>query len=211
MAARPVGCYAFRVSQEEFEPVRDQRIDARVAGERDVIAFLRTEHLAGVDTDDEAAVALEIEQARLILVGAAGTIALGVSQLLSLDRPMCVEPLYGSFGLLVLAILVSWVALLRGAAFRVWRVQRRHRMFTTERRRYLFAFRAHVAPRLGRMEAFWRRIIRIERRKRRALARIRYSAVMLASVGFVFALWSVVGTTDPRMCRFALQQPVAKR
>lgn len=197
------------MSQEQSEPVVDLRIDARSASERDVIAFLRTEHLAGVDTDDEAAVALEIEQSRLILVGAAGAIALGVSQLLSVDRAVCVEPLYGSFAFLLLAILVSWIALLRGAAFRVWRVERRHRMFRTERWRYLFAFRAHVAPKLKRMESFWRRIIKIEQRKRRALAGIRYAAVLLASIGFALALWSVIGTTNPRFCRVALQQPVA--
>jgi hypothetical protein len=198
------------VNEEQFDPVRDQRIDARVECERDVIAFLRTEHLAGADTDDEAAVALEIEQARLVLVGAAGAIVFGVTQLLSVERPLCVEPLFGSFAFLLLAILVSWIALLRGAAFRVWRVERRHRMFRTERWRYLFGFRAHVAPRLGRMEAFWRRIIRIEHRKRRNLARIRYAAVLLAGAGFAGALWSVVGTTDPRMCHFTLQPPVAK-
>lgn len=197
------------MDQDAFDPVRDNRIDARVAVERDVIAFLRTEHLAGVDTDDEAAVALEIEQARLVLVGAAGTIALGVSQILSLDRTYCAEPLYGSFAVLLVAILISWIALLRGAAFRVWRVERRHRMFTTERQRYLFAFRAHVAPRLGRMEPFWRKVIRIERQKRRMLARIRYTAVLFAGIGFALALWSVVGTTDPPMCHFALQHPVA--
>ena len=178
-----------------------------MACERDVIAFLRTEHLAGVDTDDEAAVALEIEQARLVLVGAAGAIALGVSQLLTLERAVCAEPLYGSLIFLVIAIFVSWIALLRGAAFRVWRVKRRHWMFTTERERYLTAFRAHAAPQLGDMEELWLDIIGREGRKRRNLAKIRYTAVAFAGIGFVCALWSVVGTTNPRMCHFALEQP----
>ena len=173
--------------------------------ERTVATYLRQQHLPGVDTDDEAAVALEIEQARLLLIGVAGVMFFSITQLLTLERPVCATPLAGALPFLVIALLGSWLSLLDGAKLRAARVKRRYDMYDADRIHCLVALRAGVDPDPEMMNDEWDRIRKGEDTLRARHRKYRRIDVWFAAAGISCALWSAIGTTLPNLCPAALQ------
>lgn len=176
------------------------RANALDENERAVVAHLRAQHLPGVDTDDEAGVALEIEQARLLLFGAGGIILFISTQLLRISGAVCMRPIYFSIIFLLPALLCSWIILARAANFRRHRVERRYRMYHTELDVFLHAHRTETSPDQSSMNREWDALIGEENRKRRNLSWFRLVALSLASAGIACALWAVIATIQPSLC-----------
>ena len=182
------------------KPGNPKRANALEDAERTIVTYLRAQHLPGVDTDDEAGVALEIEQGRLLLFGAGGIILFISTQLLKINGAVCIWPLYLSLPLLLAALLGSWIGLTKGAAFRRSRVQRRYTMYHTELDHYLHSLRQNSAPQPDTMNAVWDSLIRPEDEARHKLYLFRRRNLWLASAGIAFAVWAVFATVQPAMC-----------
>ena len=99
---------------------------------REVIAHLRAQHLAGIDADDEGAIALEIEMSRVIMLGAGAALGLAISKSLDTSKPMNWTHFWIAISLLVASIFVSWVSLYLGTLVRRKRVQRKYDIYFGE-------------------------------------------------------------------------------
>ncbi|WP_374943742.1 hypothetical protein [Sphingomonas sp.] len=185
------------------------RIDARETAHRDIAKYLREQHLPGVDTDDDASVTLEIEQARLMLLASGGVIAFEVTQLLSSTRYVCVTPLYWSLSLMCLAMCGAWIALVWSEQIRRFRVNRRYTIYHGELREYL-SLNDSDAVNHYRTDAEWSGQLILEGGKRRSLRNFRNIVAILAAAGIGAGVISTIGTADPRRCHFELLKPQAK-
>ena len=193
-------CYDRFMDQEPGRIPPVIRADARNSDEREIATFLREQHLSGVDTDDEAAIALEIEQARLMLVGAAGTLAFAISQYLSHSPTVCERPFYPAVAFLLLALCGAWLTLLDSAALRTARVDRRYDMYHADMTNFLAGQRTGNAPDPNAIERQRDTIFGPEVARRAQLRRDRQIDAALFFLGVVFALWSVFGTVRPQAC-----------
>lgn len=184
-------------NNEAGNPTRANALEEK---ERTIVAYLRAQHLPGVDVDDEAGVALEIEQGRLLLFGAGGIVLFISSQLLRIQGAICIWPLYLAIPLLLIALLGSWIGLTKGAAFRRARVHRRYTMYHAELDHYLHALRCDTPPDPNAMNAVWERLITPEDKNRHELYIFRRRNLWLASAGIACALWAAFATAKPEMC-----------
>ena len=182
------------------------RPDARDKEQREVVKFLREQHLPGVDTDDDASVTLEVEQARLTLFACAGVIAFEVTQLLAAKRLVCVTPLYWSMVVLMLAMAGAWIALIWSEHLRRFRVDRRYTIYHGELDEYLAPEDASPSSEYP-TDASWSGQIRLEARKRRRLRLFRYGVGIATAIGIGAGVLSAIGTADPRRCHYELLQP----
>ena len=87
---------------------------------------LQATHLLGVAEDDAAAVALQVEAARLILYGSLATVAGALTAVWGEERTVCISAM--SLGLLSLggAVGASWTALLLSESHRRLRAARKY-------------------------------------------------------------------------------------
>lgn len=182
------------------KPGNPKRANALEDTERVIVTYLRAQHLPGVDTDDEAGVALEIEQGRLLLFGVGGLILFISTQLLKINGAVCLWPLYLAMPLLLAALLGSWIGLTKGAAFRRARVHRRYTMYHTELDHYLHALRTNTSPDPDTMNEAWDTLIEPEDKKRHELYLFRRRNLWLASVAIICAVWAAFGTAQPSIC-----------
>lgn len=182
------------------KPGNPRRANALEEAERTIVTYLRAQHLPGVDTDDEAGVALEIEQGRLLLFGAGGLILFISTQLLKINGAVCLWPLYFAIPLLLAALLGSWIGLTKGAAFRRARVRRRYTMYHAELDHYISALRENTPPDPDAMNAVWDSLIGPEDKTRHELYLFRRRNLWLASAGIACALWAAFATAQPDMC-----------
>ena len=182
------------------EPSRFFRFDARNPAHREFITFLREQHLPGVDVDDEGAITLEIEQARLVLFGAGAVIGFGVTQMLSLKQLVCTSLLYPCFLFLAVALLGSWIALIEGANLRRARVHRRYDLLHAERREYLRAEQDGEEPDVRFMFSRWDTATAPEKRIRKRMDRWRYATVACMGLGLAGGVGAAIGTYSPDYC-----------
>jgi len=182
------------------------RIDARNEGMRNVARHLREQHLPGVDTDDDASVALEIEQARLTLLASGAALAFEVTQLLSANRTICVGPLYPSLALLCVSMCGAWTALIWSEYIRRFRVDRRYTIYNGELSEYLDLHDQEVISRYPQ-NASWSSQISIEKAKRRNLQAFRYFVAAFTAAGIAAGILAAIGTADVRRCYGELLKP----
>lgn len=175
------------------------RIDARDEAQRNVADYLRSQHLSGVDTDDDASVVLEIEQARLTLLAAGGAIAFEVTQLLSASKAVCVGPLYWSLFLLCLAMVGAWIALIWSEHIRRFRVDRRYTIFHGELSEYLALDSDAAIDPYSAAVPWWGQIT-IEKTKRKRLRVFRYLVMIAVAGGIGMGVLSAIGTADLQRC-----------
>ena len=160
-------------------------------------SFLREQHLSGVDTDDDASVALEIEQARLVLFACLATIAFEITQMLAMDKGVCIRPLYLSLIMLLIAMGGAWISLLASEELRRFRVDRRYKIY--------HAALAHEFTDKHNTDDFtvsgvWRSEIVKEDVKRARLRLARYAVALLAAVGISFGVLAAIGTANSVVC-----------
>lgn len=177
------------------------RIDARNIAQRDMAKFLREQHLPGVDTDDDASVTLEIEQARLTLLASAGVIAFEVTQILAAKRAICVTPAYVSMALLLIAMCGAWIGLVWAENLRRFRVSRRYKIYHGELSEYLRLEPSQPVDRYP-TDATWSGQIKSESNRRRAFRVYRFAIAFIAALGIASGVLSAVGTADLRRCHF---------
>jgi hypothetical protein len=184
------------------------RIDARSEEQRSIAKHLREQHLPGVDTDDDASVALEIEQARLILFASGAALAFELTQLLSTSRAVCVGPLYYSIALLGLSMCGAWVALVLSEHLRRFRVDRRYKIYHGELGEYLNLAKNDVVNTYP-TDAEWSGQIALETEKRSDLRVLRYFVAAFVAAGIGLGILAAIGTADPRRCHYELLKPQA--
>jgi hypothetical protein len=182
------------------------RIDARNEQQRNIAKHLREQHLPGVDTDDDASIALEIEQARLILFASGAVIAFEVTQLLSSSRQICARSLYWSLFLLFVAMCGSWIALLWSEHIRRFRVDRRYKIYAGELQEYL-DLKDDDAIGPYRTGVPWWGQITLEKKKRRKLRYFRWAVAATVGLGIGAGVLTAIGTADPTRCHFEILAP----
>lgn len=180
-------------------PTRANSLDEN---EREIMEFLRKLHLAGVDADDDAGVAMEIEQGRLILFGVGGILIFITTQLLKISGLICLWPLYWALPLLMLAMVGSWLSLIKGSNFRRMRVHRRYTMLHEELDLALKAYRNNTYPDNDSLNLIWNRLIDPENSKRRRINILRVFNFLFACCGIALALFSAFATIKPEACYY---------
>jgi hypothetical protein len=182
------------------------RIDARNDKQRTVAKHLREQHLPGVDTDDDASITLEIEQARLALFASGAVLAFEVTQLLSSARSVCFGPLYWSLALLCFSMCGAWLALILSEQIRRFRVDRRYRIYHGELAEYLTLKDDSVIEPYPQ-DAEWSGQIRQETQKRSDLRVLRYFVIAFVAAGIGTGILAAIGTADPRRCHSEMLKP----
>jgi hypothetical protein len=179
------------------------RIDARDKKQRDVAAYLRQQHLSGVDADDDASVVLEVEQARLALFASAGVIAFEVTQLLASERDVCVTPLYWSLALLCGSICGAWLALVASEHVRRSRVDRRYTIYHQELAVYV-GLEPTEKPDRSATDDIYDKELSKEKRWRLRLRFFRYLVALVTAAGIGAGVLAAVGTAEPNRCHFEM-------
>ena len=178
----------------------DIQPDHNKKAHRELIAHLREQHLPGADDDDAAAVSLEIEQARLVLLAAGGLLGVTLTTSLNVTRAVCTPPLYAEVPALFLALMLAWAALSRGAALRSRRVARRYDIYNYMLDEYLSAEQQGRPP---DHKDFYVKADRafIRENNLRAFGRwLRNGAGIMAGVGIALAIWAAAGTINAGLC-----------
>ena len=174
--------------------------DYTLAEHRELVTHLRSIHLPGVDTDDEALVAGTVEQARLLLVTAGGLLGLTLTKLLDLDRSVCAVPILAEVTALCVALLLGWLALLVGMRMRGERVARRYEIYNAHLDAHMQAFARRQAIDLASFDHVFDTAFDPERASSALMRRLRFWAALLTSLGIAMAAMAVVGTVSPNRC-----------
>lgn len=167
---------------------------------RDLIAHLREQHLPGVDTDDEALIALTIEQARLLLVTAGGLLGLTITTLLDLNRKVCISPIYAEIAALSVALMLGWAGLLLGGKVRAQRVSRRYDIYNAHFDAHMQSWKTGKPVDLTTFDHVFDTAFTPERSTLSVMDVLRWTAAALTSFGICMAAVAAIGTVVPERC-----------
>ena len=167
---------------------------------RDLIAHLRAQPLPGVDTDDEALIALTIEQARLLLVTAGGLLGLTLTQVLGTNKSICWLPIYIEIPSLSVALTLGWIGLILGGMLRSQRVIRRYDIYNAHLDAHLQAEARKQSIDLSRFDQKFDTAFVPERATQRNMRWLQFLAAGFTSLGIVAAAAAAIGTVAPDRC-----------
>lgn len=94
---------------------------------------LKASCLEGIERDDEAALTLQVEQARLVLYGSIGLAGGSMTAAWAGERAPCIAMLQAGLVLLSLAIACAWNALIWSGTLRSRRISRKHLVLSDAR------------------------------------------------------------------------------